>query len=176
MIAKYTKKRTSYVIKPNGAIVSRNKSLPSIKYVTLPKSSINSHPSLVYDDSPVPRLAQNHFPVSFIPPAVDEDTRPPIHVKMEYLENRSPQSSFVSSGARNGSVIRQPNTAVYDVLDDSLNYAPRDDNQIQELSIELPSELSLANQNDSNTATPRENGALYSDTGGPAIIVPGVYD
>ena len=141
-----------------------------MRYLTLPKSSINSHTSLVYD-SP----AQNRYPVSLVPPAVDEATRHPIHVKMEYLGNGSPQSSFMSSGNRNGSVIRQPNNTHYD----SPNYTTRLDNQTHDMSIELPTGMSLANQTDSieaasNTTTPRETGALRSGTDGPAIIVPEV--
>ena len=176
-MAKYIKKG-SFVIKPTNFVVSRGRNLPGMRYLTLPKSSIYSQPSLVLDSPAANRYpdspAANYYPDFSLPPNIDEATRPPIHVKMEYLGDGSPQGSFLSGDTRNGHVVRQTNNnSQYD----SSNSTPRVDNQNDDLHIELPTDTTLVNQSNgaeasSNAAAPKEPGALQSDLDGPAVIVP----
>ena len=117
--------------------------------------------------------AVNHYPDFSLPPNVDEATRPPIHVKMEYLGNGSPQGSFLSSDTRNGHVVQTNTNSQYDSPDST----PRIDNQNDDLHIELPTDTSVVNQSDGaeaspSAAAPKEPGALQSDLDGPAVIVP----
>lgn len=140
-----------------------------------PNSYIDSYPSTVYA-SPT----QNHFPTTFVPSAVDEDTRLPIHVKMEYLRNENPLNSFGSGGSVNSSQIRQTRSidSVMHRSNDSPNLYMRNDNQTHNMSFKTPSEMGLVNHVDNtkglNAARSREDGVIGPATDGPAVIIPEV--
>lgn len=158
LMEKYIMKRRSFEIKPTDSAVFGNRSRPVTSISTVQNSLPDVYPSPVYDTP-----QQNYIPTSFFPPTVeDADTNQPIHVKLGYLGNGSPQHSSYSSGSKNNRVTKNP--LYNDQNDNNHTSKPPSENAVV---------MRVDNTVGVTALKSAPNGDVYQ-TEGPAVIVPEV--